>query len=159
MFSSKLLENKTYVMLDVFLETSFPKSFLDLKITRQVISTLTVKYIGIKFIYKFWIHCRILTVLSGNVHISHKKSNPKDCYPRYEYYENTISYCGVEVFSVMAALCSAGRTAVEERFPGFRGVAYEEIPNWLNFCLSTREVNYLIIRNNVWYILYTISRN
>jgi len=29
----------------------------------------------------------------------------------------------------MAVLCSAGRTAVEDRFTGFRGLVDEEIPN------------------------------
>lgn len=58
-----------------------------------------------------------------------KNQNPYDCYLKYEYYENSCSYFGVDVFSAMAVLCSAGRTAVEDRFTGFRGVVDEEIPN------------------------------
>ena len=58
----------------------------------------------------------------------------------------------------MAVLCSAGRTAVEDRFTGFRGLVDEEIPNWLNVCLSTTEVIHLIIRNNIWDLLYLISK-
>lgn len=59
---------------------------------------------------------------------------------RYEDYENSISYFGVDVFSVMAVLCSAGRTAVEDRLTGFCGTANEETADWLNFCLPIREV-------------------
>lgn len=104
------------------------------------------------YIEVMWILCSVLTILAGNVHVSHKNPNP------HEYYEKSISYFGVDVFSVMVVLCSAGRTAVEDRFTGFRGVANDEIPNWLNFCLSTRDVIYLITRSNVWYLLYLISK-
>lgn len=58
----------------------------------------------------------------------------------YEYYENSVSYFGVDVFWAMAVLCSAGRTAVEDRFTGFCVVADAEIPNWLNFCLSATNI-------------------
>lgn len=57
-----------------------------------------------------------------------KKTNPQGTVNlRYEDCENSISYFGVDVFSVMAVLCSAGRTAVEDRLTGFCGTANEEI--------------------------------
>lgn len=57
-----------------------------------------------------------------------KKTNPQGTVNlRYEDCENSISYFGVDVFSVMAVLCSAGRTDVEDRLTGFCGTVNEEI--------------------------------
>lgn len=71
MSSSKRQGNKTYVVLDVFLETPLPRIFLDLKIMRQVISRLIAI---IKFIWKL---CDFFPQFLKLQKCSHQTQNPK----------------------------------------------------------------------------------